>query len=173
MKILLGLALLAACAHGPAGNNPVVATDAQIQFQDFLNLRKQYTGETSLPNNLYVQFADTSGRGKNVIGFCEITSQYRLITLDPTFWSTASDAQKSMLSWHEFGHCILNRAHDSSFLITGIHKTLMNPYILQDKEFLANYGYYVQELFANEVKENPNDSTLSEENDTDGLRLTP
>jgi len=84
--------------------------------------------------------------GKNTIGLCQHRAK-KIITLDKKFWRNASDLRKETLLYHELGHCVLLRDHTSKRLPTGEYASIMTPYILPEKDYIAHHEYYVMELF--------------------------
>lgn len=92
---------------------------------------------------------------ENNVGVC-IYGVNREIILDREFWDEITDAGREELIFHEFGHCILNLGHDSTFvLINGnvMPKSIMYPYIIGGTVYLDNRGYYLEELKTSKANE--------------------
>lgn len=70
------------------------------------------------------------------------------ITIEPDTWNGTEDCFKEILMMHELGHCKLRRDHDEIVLGTGIYESLMNPYHIGCKMYVANREHYLNELFS-------------------------
>ena len=87
----------------------------------------------------------------NTVGLCEWGSDWRRITVDKKFWSTASESNKQVLVLHELGHCALHRPHDSEMKHTDdfgdIPESIMYPSVIGDEQAFPTYkDYYFKEL---------------------------
>jgi hypothetical protein len=92
--------------------------------------------------------------GGRVIGLCIPTSR-PMVLFDREFWQTASDIEKEMLAYHEFGHCILDLGHDESLMEVRGRKqptSLMYPHILSQYQYVPMQDYYITELFSSSEK---------------------
>lgn len=52
----------------------------------------------------------------DLLGYCQYPSErltLHTITIDKTFWASATDLQKEYVVFHELGHCFLKRDHIS------------------------------------------------------------
>jgi hypothetical protein len=103
--------------------------------------------ETRNPT-LKIQIASLDHLGSGVIGLCETSGNLRRVTFDPDFWNNVSETQRELLAHHELGHCMLYRAHRSTFLDNGAYASIMYPLIMSSSTYLSNYDYYQQELFS-------------------------
>jgi hypothetical protein len=65
-------------------------------------------------------------------------TQY-VVLIDRGFWDMASKDEKTVLIYHELGHCWLDRDHVEP-------KSIMEPFLIWD--FAMYRKYYVQELFS-------------------------
>lgn len=68
------------------------------------------------------------------------------IEIDPEFWFDSSKITKEELLFHELGHCILDRDHDTTVLYGTIPKSVMYPYV-----FTTSYSLF-REYYVNELK---------------------
>lgn len=100
-------------------------------------------------NNLIIKIAPVpcanTEPGTTVIGCCQF-AQTPTVTLDPTYWSGASEADRQELVDHELGHCILGRAHRLDLLSNGQPASIMYPFHFSPLVIQAAETYYDQEL---------------------------
>jgi hypothetical protein len=99
--------------------------------------------------NLHAQFTDKLEYPAT--GECNASEGTPVVRISLAFWQTASDASKQVAMFHELGHCILERPHDDAVIFLNgqyIPRTLMIASELDSAVFLANYDYYMQELFS-------------------------
>lgn len=102
-----------------------------------------------------------------VVGICNYASNFREIDLDSKYWETLSSMEKTVLVYHELGHCYCDRDHDfgkdkkygdtkhsrredgekEGYYQDDCPLSLMHPVVIDDECFMAHYGEYVQELF--------------------------
>lgn len=81
-------------------------------------------------------------------GYCTLsTDETPRVTISSSAWPTLDDTEREALIFHELGHCILIRRHDSSTLTNGDPATLMNPYAMDAYTYMNRLDYYHQELF--------------------------
>lgn len=91
-------------------------TKFEIEDPDFLVYIQKFekASETRLLTvvaNIVVEYGDLE---EGVIGLCTIEPRATpLITIDRTYWATASNIEKETLMFHELGHCRLKRKHKS------------------------------------------------------------
>ena len=154
MKYLLIVSALFLTACGQSGfqvqEQPHPNPGIGPQFAPFVEQFEADYGHSI--GNFPIIFGDQTG---NVIGVCKIWSDgYRQIEIDPTYWNNmnVSDAKRKALIYHELGHCILNRGHDSTMISSSfgtIPKTIMNPYLMDALSWAGLQTYYIGELFGN------------------------
>lgn len=114
-------------------------------------------------NNLIIRI-DYSMTGPTVSGqqwilaLCSKSGGYSEILVNPFFWNNKNypDSDREELIFHELGHCVLNRIHDSRTVKsldspTQIPISIMNPYHLGRILYESNYNYYMKELFFQSV----------------------
>jgi hypothetical protein len=97
---------------------------------------------------LTIQIKSLDAYGSSVIGLCETGGGLRRVTFDPDFWNNVDETQRELVAHHEFGHCILYRAHNSSTLSSGKYASFMYPIIMSNATYTNNYDYYQEELFS-------------------------
>lgn len=86
----------------------------------------------------------------HILGECT-SGEIPHITANMIEWKLMSEDKREALMFHELGHCILNRRHDSEYVeIKGkwVPRSLMNPFILSSQIYLENREYYLDELFS-------------------------
>lgn len=60
------------------------------------------------------------------------------VDIDQTFWKSANDYQREVLTFHELGHAILYQGHRD--------KSIMSKYLLSAIEYKNNREWYINEL---------------------------
>ena len=126
-----------ACGDALQQSPPVIDT----AFDSYVN---KFESKINKKVNVDVKFAPQE---HPTVGVCiTYTNGQREIEIDQIYWEGASAAHKEVLIFHEFGHCILGRDHDTS-LLDGyfMPKSIMYPYIFGDK-YLEQENYYLSEL---------------------------
>lgn len=83
----------------------------------------------------------------NAIGVCYYFTNLRAILISEKFWNDASPTKREMVVFHELGHCALNRGHNDSLSPWGEQISLMYPSLFNERQYLQNYRYYIDELF--------------------------
>lgn len=111
----------------------------------------------------------------NKVGYCIFDRTYsgfemfqdeetsNMIIVDQKFWNRTdiTDIQRTELLFHELGHCILGRKHDTR-IYHNLPESLMYPNLVSMSYFImyrANEEYYFDELFKfrpSAVQGNPN-----------------
>ena len=80
------------------------------------------------------------------LAMCTVNHQESLITVNETRWSGLSNTQKTIVLYHELGHCVLNRRHDNSEdpkkekkikSIMHAHPLIASDYELHEDAYLA------------------------------------
>jgi hypothetical protein len=84
---------------------------------------------------------------------------HRYVTINPAYWATATEAQRTQTVFHELGHCLLNREHTSALMTltrnderVGVPVSIMFPDILGTDdgwEWDTLSAVWIDELFAN------------------------
>lgn len=92
---------------------------------------------------LEIQFGDATN-STDVLGSCD--RDHHIVTISEVDWNNLSNNHREALIFHELGHCILDRDHETDRLSNGEVASIMWPSI-QGKLFGARRKYYVDELF--------------------------
>lgn len=125
-------------------NNKAPVIDPELKsFVDTFVQEASQRGKTISLNNLTVSFeptGDVCGRGS--------VSPLK-VTIYKSCWSTLPDIAKEILMFHELGHSLLKRSHDSRKLPNGDYTSIMyeDPTILYNEYTPAKRTYYLDELF--------------------------
>ena len=105
-------------------------------------------GRTIDIKNLYAQLTEALAEGVN--GECNAGDGTPIVKIAKAFWENASLGAQELVLFHELGHCVLDRVHDEDVIFLNsayIPKTIMTSVEVDTAVFLANYDYYIQELF--------------------------
>jgi len=135
MKILLALLILTtACAKK-------LYQEPNAEFVPYLQMFSEDYRVNA--NGFNVQFADLKD---SKIGTCYRNTRdggYK-IEIDREWWErNANEQVRATLMYHELGHCLLNRGHDST-VVNGYPRSIMYPYIFYFPESM--WESYVREL---------------------------
>lgn len=160
MRLIPLLILLVSCQEvqrGPA------AADIDVQqgsyFSEQNDLKKYVdlfyklmgaNGYNNSPRNIVYVFSYTMD--PKYAGYCDAPTKAggpATITFNMSYWSVYSPTQKEIVVFHEMGHCVLNRSHNSAADSNGHDVTLMHPYLMSPGEYRPRRSYYLNELFAN------------------------
>lgn len=96
-----------------------------------------------------IQFVRLQG---SAVGECvSWSSEYKEIRIDPDYWITLENSTRESLIFHELGHCVLNRDHDTEMM--DYHSLLvpdsyMYPYMFYSDDLSALHNHYLAELFS-------------------------
>lgn len=138
-KLILILSLIAS-ACGPVPKS----LDKQ-----FLIYTQRFYSHTNIIPDVPIKFANLG----DYAGVCYVYSTgEREIEIDTFFWNESSDLAKEELIFHELGHCVLNRDHDSTLVKTDdyeykIPNSIMYPYAFGYADFYNRYHqHYMDEL---------------------------
>lgn len=70
-----------------------------------------------------------------------------VISLDRKSWERSHPILKESLIFHELGHCILKKGHDTSLTSNGYPTSIMYPIILPNSLYAEYYPEYMSNLF--------------------------
>lgn len=99
-------------------------------------------------NSIPIMFGPTMG---NAIGYCIISLNSRVITINRKYWNIASNIERELLIFHELGHCLLFLGHDDLLLSSGTSRSIMTSALTSDLvwNYRNNKKYYIDQLFHN------------------------
>lgn len=133
-------------------NPPFVEPRFKSYYQDFSELAQKHHC-TVYNKLLLVTFdgEDTFAKvGPNVVGVCYWSGEWRYVAIKKSYWDAASSFQRTVLIYHELGHCLLNREHNSTLLEGKCPSSFMHPSIV-DVGCEGFNQVYINELFRTEV----------------------
>jgi hypothetical protein len=138
-------AVLMGCGKG-VGNYQVSS-----DFEDYVTsftADAQTHGRAVEIHDLDIGFGDTGGvAGKCVQDFLQ-TPQ---IVVNQALWENLSDTSRTILIYHELGHCILERVHNPAMLndpqLGSYPASIMNPVMIDDHFYQDKKQQYLDELF--------------------------
>lgn len=150
----------------PTSNTPSVAPiDADIKpYTDaFVSYYKEYKGaDISISFPISFQSLGYTNQEGGTNGVCRTKGGVAVsVSLDPVFWSVASDYEKEVLVFHELGHCILFRDHTTQLDADGDPVSIMFPYTLDKLTFINKFGSYIDELFLQKSSSGNHDEIVS------------
>lgn len=141
--IVIFLGLVTGCGQG----GPKVDSGAKAYYDQFM--AEAGSHRVAIPdwrnNNLNVVIQGITD--PDVAGTCDISAGSYEVTLDSDYWALADDDEKTMLVFHELGHCLLDRDHRTDLNSDGMPVSIMNPYLFDSVYFHDHYASYVNELF--------------------------
>ncbi|HAR41838.1 MAG TPA: hypothetical protein DCS07_04290 [Bdellovibrionales bacterium] len=80
-------------------------------------------------------------------GICEIIpGETPTIILKKSAWDLLTEEEQEALLFHEMGHCVLRRNHNSEKTSKGVPVSLMYPYALDRTTYLHHQKQYMSEL---------------------------
>ena len=78
--------------------------------------------------------------------FYDKNPELNYIEVDPIQWNHLDENGKEEVIFHELGHCLMGKEHDSMFLEKyNVPKSIMYPYVFSTA-YGAHKPYYVEEL---------------------------
>lgn len=136
---------------------PVVTEPPGVPIStDFTQFKNRFLsfavtkGTSPIVTNLTIAYSTEHTTADGVLGVCTTTSGVRDVTINRIYWEAwaANGKREDMeqLMFHELGHCTLSRSHFNTNT-NGIAQSIMNAYHVNKVYYLANYNYYIDELF--------------------------
>lgn len=96
--------------------------------------------------NLVVRFGELPNARAR--GMCEIgEGMTPTVTISEEAWNNSTEVEREQLMFHELGHCMLLRGHQSGMDDHGHPVSLMNPYKIQETVYLTKQAELLDELF--------------------------
>lgn len=97
-------------------------------------------GKHASHRNLFIVISDGFEKDDDTAAYCHQAGHFsRYIVINAKYWKAASDIEREVMEFHELLHCIYEQEHR--------YGSIMEPHILFDKRYLANYDYYIKEMF--------------------------
>lgn len=166
-NLLLLTTMISGCSMWKQRVDPRTIHDINPEFVEYVILFENEYGSSI--GDVSIGFNEQS---ENVIGVCKkMDDIYRQIEIDREYWETASKEAKMGLIFHELGHCVLDREHDSEyFKYNGLHMrgevpaSLMFPYNFYSSHYNELEDYYKYELFhphtENQLRKNHSEDSI-------------
>lgn len=85
-----------------------------------------------------------------IVGLCNRLITPANIVFDDKWWNDATFFQREQLVFHELGHCVLNRGHKDSKVITTlgeIPSSIMYDHVIEPEIYVRHRNEYILELF--------------------------
>lgn len=145
LSITLGM--LAGCGKGLT-SGPVSVDPEFLEYVQSFQSEGALRGKDVTAAGISIQFGDMPSEDTN--GLCQMSGSSRAIYINRTFWSGAADSQREELIFHELGHCVLLRAHDTHLMLTGngfSPESIMYPSLPSWGDYEAERARYLDELF--------------------------
>ena len=164
MKILPILFLTLICVScGLKKEKKITKYNVNPELQPYVTTfqsKLSRAGQNSKINDLEAHFSDSLGTSSSgtVIGTCQTQKRTKdtglvvevietpIIKINRAWWKYASDASREELMYHELGHCIIKRGHDS-VITDGFARSIMYPLHLGEDIYTSRYSLYMAELF--------------------------
>lgn len=147
----LGLSLTA-CAPKEKAHEIFLQVDAPfIQFVNAFEQTAAAQGSSMNISDLIVSFGSTPTMTET--GVCEwAENETPRITLNERIWANLAPEDRQEVMFHELGHCILRRIHQTSEIMAyggavRIPESVMYPYRIQGSVYMDNQSQYDAELF--------------------------
>lgn len=134
---LLALTFVQAC--GSSDHPSINVNPAFAPYYDTWNDEIRLNNAYDVP----ISFRSPSVSGR--IGEC--SSENSGIRIDADAWSQLDDKTRELLIWHELGHCLVGRDHDTKWIShegQRIPRSIMYPHLRSIPH--AWRGYYIREL---------------------------
>lgn len=135
------------------GRDTVYTYQTPFQFntpKDFqLYLHRFETQWGRSIGNVYIDYKDKIYDSREIIGLCEWFPGNPHIFIQTGYWSTANDAQKEQLLFHELAHCYLFRLHkdDVNTEVKQPMSIMHSDRQISEGFYWLNHDYYMNELF--------------------------
>jgi hypothetical protein len=122
MRYLILALLLTGCMEYSAPSDPRTITGIDPAAVQYVQLFEGWLGSSigDIPIGLTTDIQAQAGTSGDTVGVCLVWTYsggaYKEIFLDQNFFNAQNDAGKTSLIFHELGHCVLNRAHNTQDL---------------------------------------------------------
>lgn len=141
-EIILLALLVAGCSARPYES---IDPDLKPAYESFLAASVSQNHDLTAENNIIVEYGDAAGTcgGGDDSGCCLKQDNQTPRVVIATYVKNLSEDEKEMILFHELGHCLLNRDHEST------QDSLMYPYVaeISPRSYESNHDAYMKELF--------------------------
>ncbi|MBC7385228.1 MAG: hypothetical protein H7301_03575 [Cryobacterium sp.] len=151
---LSGLVAMSAWGCAPKEKQHESFLQVDAPFVDFVSNFEQVAAQESSPmvvNDLVVVFGSTPTL--NETGVCEwAENETPRIIINQSIWNTLNDYDRQEVIFHELGHCLLRRVHQTSEIVgyngaSQVPESVMYPYRIPGSIYRDNMAHYNDELF--------------------------
>lgn len=152
--ILISSFAMMASSCAPKQKDHEAFLQVDSAFSDYVHNFEQVAAQEHQPlviNDLVVSFGDTPNL--NETGVCEWAENTTpTVIVNQRIWNTLNDYDKQEVIFHELGHCILRRVHQSTEIMAynntmQIPESIMYPYRITGSVYRDNMVHYNDELF--------------------------
>ena len=158
--LFLSLFFLVGCGPGDTENSLFGSkTNIDSEFVPYVNRFVEYTRENGLNVSTKGLILERKVLDRQTLGVCYLGQ--KTVYINSLYWGrhmTVYPYSKEQLIFHELAHCLLKRGHKENSMpssVGDIPSSIMYPTFFSSHFYLANYSYYVLELF------NPNIDPLT------------
>jgi hypothetical protein len=140
--LILAIAALSltACGRAPDSIDPSLQV-----YVDSFRSSAQLEGVQLVDFTLDVKFGEVVH--DHLAGLCSPDTTVNTITVDPTYWKMLSPTTREALMFHELGHCLLGRSHDTTLNNSGRPAQIMHPSLVAEVDYLGHREELVHRLF--------------------------
>lgn len=136
--------LLLAMGCGAVRPESRLEIDPELQpFVDTFVKEALDRGRVLIINNIVVKFGEPNL--PKAVGVC-VNSLTPVIKIQKSFFDGNDSSIREVLLFHELGHCILHKNHDTAF-VAGFPKSIMFPEVISGWHYEHNRKEYLDELF--------------------------
>jgi hypothetical protein len=82
----------------------------------------------------------------NTVAYCRIGT-WPQVRINRHYWGIYNETVRTIVMFHELGHCILERPHSDARLPDGCPLSIMYPFVLGTRCWQAHAAHYTAELF--------------------------
>lgn len=139
------LLLIVSCGSSPtpSKDNNAIEADFKPYYDEFiedLNIRNRRVSY----GNIAIKFDAMRSPGN--VGECHYLYPKHTVKINKKFWDNSSDAIKKIIIYHELGHCMLYKGHNSELNSINQPISIMHPEGLYGSVFLRDEVQYINEL---------------------------
>lgn len=157
-KYLVMLFSLMLLGCGMKDKNEFRVDPALLPYYEVFVQSSSIRGNNQSTNDLIMEFGPTEGR---VIAYCQKQIRYNdsflqktekvdtpQVVVNPNWWKNASEPSRREVIYHELGHCLMNKDHDTRLSSYARQpESLMYPYHIGGSFFAYWENNYLDELF--------------------------
>lgn len=146
MRTVLLLISLTLVGCGSGYNDKMIAQEFVPYVEKFIEAANAAQVTVSF-DNVRIQFSEF-GEAQNLLGGVCQRTRFDNVIINRDNWEKASELKRTVIIFHELGHCLLKRKHVDAVTPTGpvslMHSAVAAYYM---PEVEANFEAYAHELF--------------------------